>query len=294
MIIRKIRTFIRQCIFVSLIMLSKIFHHLKRILWKTYYNGAAVLIEDDQFIFMNLGYAALDSNETQGRPEDPAQLHRFSEQLYEHVAGGADLQGKDVLEVGCGRGGGSAYIQRRFQPKSLISIDIAEKNIDRCKDRFSDTGIVFQQADALALPSKDSSFDVIINIESSHCYPSREEFFQEVARCLRPGGIFLYADLVWPILDNISFQKLRKMLVNTGFISLRSEDITGNVLKSRDILSESTLFNKSLERWMDKIIAKGISDIDSYKRTIFLKGTRNYNRMKKGEISYWTWVLQNP
>jgi SAM-dependent methyltransferase len=35
----------------------------------------------------------------------------------------------------------------------------------------------------------------VINIESSHCYPSLPRFLAEVARVLRPGGHFLYADL---------------------------------------------------------------------------------------------------
>jgi SAM-dependent methyltransferase len=35
----------------------------------------------------------------------------------------------------------------------------------------------------------------VINIEASHCYPQFPRFLAEVARVLRPGGHFLYADL---------------------------------------------------------------------------------------------------
>jgi SAM-dependent methyltransferase len=39
------------------------------------------------------------------------------------------------------------------------------------------------------------SFDAVINVEASHCYPSLPRFLAEVARVLRPGGHFLYADV---------------------------------------------------------------------------------------------------
>ena len=51
------------------------------------------------------------------------------------------------------------------------------------------------RGDAENLPFPDQSFDAVINIESSHCYPRFPRFLAEVARVLRPGGHFLYADL---------------------------------------------------------------------------------------------------
>jgi len=44
-----------------------------------------------------------------------------------------------------------------------------------------------------ALP--DRSFDAVIDVEASHFYPDFERFLGEVARVLRPGGHFRYADL---------------------------------------------------------------------------------------------------
>ena len=50
------------------------------------------------------------------------------------------------------------------------------------------------QGDAQNLPFPDESFDAVINVEASHIYPNFERFLGEVARVLRPGGHFLYAD----------------------------------------------------------------------------------------------------
>jgi ubiquinone/menaquinone biosynthesis C-methylase UbiE len=50
------------------------------------------------------------------------------------------------------------------------------------------------QGDAENLPFADQSFDAVINVEASHCYPRFPRFLAEVARVLRPGGHFLYCD----------------------------------------------------------------------------------------------------
>ena len=47
---------------------------------------------------------------------------------------------------------------------------------------------------AESLPFADESFDAVINVEASHGYPDFPRFLAEVARVLRPGGHFLYAD----------------------------------------------------------------------------------------------------
>jgi fatty-acid O-methyltransferase len=55
-------------------------------------------------------------------------------------------------------------------------------------------GLDFVQGDAQNLHFPDQSFDAVINVEGSHIYPNFERFLGEVARVLRPGGHFLYAD----------------------------------------------------------------------------------------------------
>ena len=45
------------------------------------------------------------------------------------------------------------------------------------------------------MPFLASSFDAVVNIESSHCYEAMDAFFAEVCRVLRPGGRLFFADL---------------------------------------------------------------------------------------------------
>jgi ubiquinone/menaquinone biosynthesis C-methylase UbiE len=53
----------------------------------------------------------------------------------------------------------------------------------------------FVQGNAENLPFPGQSFDAVMNVQASLSYPSLPRFLAEVARILRPGGHFLYADL---------------------------------------------------------------------------------------------------
>jgi ubiquinone/menaquinone biosynthesis C-methylase UbiE len=146
----------------------------------------------DDVVFLNYGYE-----------EDPAmnvplsasdEPNRYSIQLYHSTATQVDLSGKQVLEIGCGHGGGASYLMRTLQPASYVGLDLNPTGIEFCRNRHKLAGLEFQQGDAEELPFADESFDAVINIESSHLYPRFPRFLTEVERVLRPGGYFLYAD----------------------------------------------------------------------------------------------------
>jgi SAM-dependent methyltransferase len=121
--------------------------------------------------------------------------NRYCIQLYHRTATQADLSGKRLLEVGCGHGGGASYLMRALHPASYTGLDLNPAGIAFCRKRHNLAGLEFVQGDAENLPFPDQSFDAVINIESSHCYPQFPRFLAEVARALCPGGHFLYADL---------------------------------------------------------------------------------------------------
>jgi ubiquinone/menaquinone biosynthesis C-methylase UbiE len=132
-----------------------------------------------------------------GRPialEPAAEGDRYRLQLYHHLALGASVGGKDVIEVGSGRGGGAAYLARAFQPAALRGLDFSPRAVDFCQRHYGESNLSFVAADAQALPLHDESCDVVLNVESSHCYPDFPGFLAEVSRVLRPGGRLAYAD----------------------------------------------------------------------------------------------------
>jgi fatty-acid O-methyltransferase len=120
--------------------------------------------------------------------------YRYCIQLYHRTATQADLSGKRVLEVGCGHGGGASYLMRALHPSSYTGLDLNPAGIAFCRKRHNLAGLEFVQGDAENLPFTDESFEAVINIESSIHYRRFPRFLAEVARVLRPGGHFLYAD----------------------------------------------------------------------------------------------------
>ena len=123
--------------------------------------------------------------------------NRFCIQLYHRTATQVDLSGKRVLEVSCGHGGGASYLVRTLRPASYTGLDLNPAGVDFCRKRHKLPGLDFVQGNAEDLPFADQSFDAVINVEASHHYPRFPRFLAEVARVLRPGGHFLYADFRW-------------------------------------------------------------------------------------------------
>lgn len=88
-----------------------------------------------------------------------------------------------------GRGGGASFVARYLQPKSVVGLDLTHEVVDLCSKIHGDVpGLRFVQGDAQNLPFLNSQFDVIFNVESSHCYPDTLKFFGEAYRCLAPGS----------------------------------------------------------------------------------------------------------
>lgn len=147
---------------------------------------------DDDAVFMNWCY---ETDPPMGIPLDPGdEADRYAIQLYHATATQSDLAGKRVLEVGCGRGGGASYLTRTLHPASYTGLDLNASGIEFCRRRHRVPGLDFVVGNAEDLPFPDESFDAVVNIESSHCYPHFDRFLAEVARVLTPGGAFLYAD----------------------------------------------------------------------------------------------------
>jgi ubiquinone/menaquinone biosynthesis C-methylase UbiE len=85
----------------------------------------------------------------------------------------------------------------------------------------------FVVGSALNLPFADASFDVVLNVEASNDYGDRPRFFTEVARVLRPDGVFVYTDSFRTGQVDI----MKKELAAAGF-KAEFTDVTANVAEA--------------------------------------------------------------
>jgi ubiquinone/menaquinone biosynthesis C-methylase UbiE len=146
----------------------------------------------EDVVFLNYGY---EEDPPMELPLDASdETYRQCINLYHRTATQAEISGKRVLEVGCGHGGGASYIMRYLHPAAYTGLDLNPAGIEFCKKRHPLDGLEFMQGDAEDLPFPDDTFDAVLNVESSHCYPRFSHFLAEVGRVLRPGGHFLYTD----------------------------------------------------------------------------------------------------
>lgn len=159
---------------------------------KFFYRYLTRKLSVNDVVFLNYGY---EEDPPMGVPLSPSdEPNRYFIQLYHRTAIQVDLRGKDVLEVGCGHGGGASYLTRTLHPASYTGLDLNPAGVAFCRERHNLVGLKFVEGDAENLPFPDESFDAVINIESSHLYAQFPRFLTEVVRVLRPGGHFLYAD----------------------------------------------------------------------------------------------------
>jgi ubiquinone/menaquinone biosynthesis C-methylase UbiE len=104
------------------------------------------------------------------------------------------IEGKKVLEIGCGNGFGTKLINKYFQPKKIIGIDLDEKMIDKAiKNRLKNAD--FQVGDATKLQIKSLSIDAVFDFGAIHHIPNWKDCLNEIYRVLKSGGQIFIEDL---------------------------------------------------------------------------------------------------
>jgi SAM-dependent methyltransferase len=96
--------------------------------------------------------------------------------------------GKRVLEIGFGAGFDAFSFARNGADYS--GVDLTPENLERAERHMSFVGESgeFVHGDALALPFKDRSFDVVYSFGVLHHVPDLSGALMEAHRVLRPGG----------------------------------------------------------------------------------------------------------
>lgn len=135
-----------------------------------------------------------------------------------------DWREKKILDAGCGTG---AVLKRLGNPERNRGIDLSAEAISYCQQR-SLTNV--RQADILALPFEDASFDIVIcsSVLCSLRVPIVRDALRELHRVLAPGGHLILNAPAFEFLRSAHDEAvmtarrftrggLRAELVNAGF-----------------------------------------------------------------------------
>jgi ubiquinone/menaquinone biosynthesis C-methylase UbiE len=162
---------------------------LYRLGWQAWYQllGLYSARAGARFTVMNWGY-------DDGRVlVDEHEAERWPLQLYARVVEGVAVEGRVVVDVSCGRGGGLAWLARARGARGQ-GVDFTPQNIKLCRQAFGHTETSWTRGSALALPMPNASVDVVISVEASHCYQRVDTFLDEAARVVAEDGVVCWTD----------------------------------------------------------------------------------------------------
>ena len=243
-------------------------------IWYWYVNK---LDKNAEILFMNYGFSDKDQVIPMDKQNEP---DRYSIQLYHHLARATEIKNKDIVEIGCGRGGGLSYIVKNFSPTTAIGIDLDKHAVSFCSQHYNLDGLSFLQGDAQNLSLENNSCDVVFNVESSHRYPDMPAFLGEVLRILRPNGYFLYTDFLY----DYEIEDLRKELDSSGMSVLNERFINEEVIAALELDDERKrkLVKKLTPKFLHKIALNFAGTI----------GSETYDQIASGEYVYFSYVLK--
>lgn len=97
--------------------------------------------------------------------------------------------GRVVLDAACGTGYGAAHLAS--VALRVVGVDADAETIAYARRRYAAANVSFEVMDVASLGLEDASFDVVCSFETIEHLADRDAFLAEVARVLRPDGVFL-------------------------------------------------------------------------------------------------------
>jgi SAM-dependent methyltransferase len=194
--------------------------------------------------FLALAPGWLNLGLWEGDGADPSEAPVAVRRLVERLA--SDLPaGGDVLDVANGLGAQDLVIADVARPRSLTAVNITWSQLEAGRGRLRDAGARAACADACRLPFADGSFDGVISVEAAFHFRSRDEFFREARRVLRPGGVLTMSDVAtlryprgareavaavamlraWGLRSSAaaSWERIRGLAAAAGFVDVETE-----------------------------------------------------------------------
>jgi 2-polyprenyl-6-hydroxyphenyl methylase / 3-demethylubiquinone-9 3-methyltransferase len=155
--------------------------------------GIGMAIDNEMYSRQDFGWWDSDPNSTNVLLRyfiNPIRYGYFVEILNQRCCG--DAPGRSLLDVGCGGG----YLCEEFAKYGfeVTGLDPSQNTLKAARGHAAEThvSIEYQEGKAEKLPFGDSSFDYVSCCDVLEHVDSLSQTVAEIARVLKPGGLFFY------------------------------------------------------------------------------------------------------
>jgi ubiquinone/menaquinone biosynthesis C-methylase UbiE len=143
----------------------------------------------------------------------PLIFEPYARDLAERVASAGP---EAVLEIAAGTGVVTRAMAARLPANARLTVtDLNQPMLDHAKARQPDGRITWKQADALALPFADGSFDAVACQFGVMFFPDKVQGYREARRVLKPGGRYVFS--VWDRISDNEFADVVTQALATMF-----------------------------------------------------------------------------
>ena len=123
-----------------------------------------------------------------------------------------------VLEIAAGTGVATRAMVTALPEASIVATDLNQAMLDQAAARGTARPVEWRQADVMALPFADGTFDAVVCQFGAMFFPEKGRAYAEVRRVLRPRGLFVFN--VWDRIQENEFADI----VTTALAALFPED----------------------------------------------------------------------
>jgi ubiquinone/menaquinone biosynthesis C-methylase UbiE len=148
-----------------------------------------------------------------------------------------------IVEFGCGTG--TTAIHHAPHVQHIDAIDISENMLEIGRGKAREAGIdniTFTRGTLAEFKAEDASLDAVLGLNVIHLLPDRQAVFAEVARILKPGGIFVSSTACL----GHSLLRFIKLVAPLGKIMGLMPDVF--ILTEEELASEVTRAGFKIER----------------------------------------------
>jgi ubiquinone/menaquinone biosynthesis C-methylase UbiE len=141
-------------------------------------------------------------------PVRAALQRHFESRRWLRMAG--PMRGGRALELGCGRGVGTSLILDLFGADVVDAFDLDPRMVALARRRLRSRGpaVRLWVGDATAIPVASATYDAIFDFGIIHHVPEWRRALREVARLLKPGGVFYAEEVLGPFIGHPIVRRL--------------------------------------------------------------------------------------